>query len=64
MKEVKMPPLDGTQFVVVWVDADEGVQSQICKVVDNVINLFEGGNWIDWECASWDDDVNARYFVE
>lgn len=64
--EVKMPPLDGTEFVVVWVSSDSGVWTGLYCVIDNVILEFSKDEW-DFvskdETYPWENDLGARYFV-
>ena len=67
MKEVKMPPLDGTPFVSVWV-CGSIICSGMYRVCDNVILEYsndEDDYIYDSERVhyQWEDDLDARYFI-
>ncbi|MGB0942957.1 MAG: hypothetical protein ACPGUE_11170 [Marinomonas sp.] len=68
LKEVKMPPLDGTEFVAAWVSGAGIPCSEMCMVCDGIILVYS-----DYEedyindpsviTYGWEDDLDARYFV-
>lgn len=64
--QVITPPLDGTEFVVVWIECG-AIYTNRYKIVDGVIFFFDLDNYryekeYDTPC-SWDDDIDAKFFV-
>lgn len=63
MKEVKMPPLDGTQFAVVF-EIDGSIETDKVMIINNQPHVKTHIGWLPYgETPLWDDDINARYFV-
>ncbi len=67
MKEVKMPPLDGTPFVVIW--CAEIPCSGMHKIKNGLTLEFshDEGDYIydpDVTEFGWECDLDARYFIE
>lgn len=63
LKEVKMPPLDGTEFVVVYVVSGFLLTDKVMIINGNPIAETPNG-WVDYEeTPLWDSDLDARYFV-
>ena len=63
MKEVKMPPLDGTHFIVVY-EYDGEIQSDKVSILDNKPFVYTHCGWLPYgDTPHWDDDLDARYFI-
>lgn len=64
--QVTVPPLDGTEFVVVWIES-ETILTNRYKIIDNIVFVFDVENYLyekEWDTpCSWDDDPDVKFFV-
>lgn len=61
--QVTVPPLDGAEFVVVYFYNDF-IETDKVKVIDNIPMVYTHCGWLNYgETPSWDDDLDAKFFV-
>lgn len=62
--EVIVPPLDGTEFVVVWLE-HHGLTCRTCSYHGGVGKRYleDTAEWIEDDSGDWDDKIDAKFFV-